>query len=187
MKHFLKEIVLPALIFVLAVVGAATICIAVPRSCSAQTTTSRDIRDMTQSDVDTLFEDNEKLNHQLNAAIHQLDAYRDYYFAVEHLLDIAGVGVDSPILESDAGATYLDRKWLVDSLEKENEFLQPMDKQAIGYCLLVLVVYNFYTVRENSVVLIRFVVYRNNIQYVINLAPIKDWRVLNKFFINFLY
>ena len=154
MKHFLKEIVLPALIFVLAVVGAATICIAVPRSCSAQTTTSRDIRDMTQSDVDTLFEnnekldhqlnaaiqrvlktnvdtlfeDNEKLNHQLNAAIHQLDAYRDYYFAVEHLLDVAGVGVDSPILESDAGATYLDRKWLVDSLEKENEFLQPIDK-----------------------------------------------------------
>ena len=131
MKHFLKEIVLPALIFVLAVVGAATICIAVPRSCSAQTTTSRDIRDMTQSDVDTLFEDNEKLNHQLNAAIHQLDAYRDYYFAVEHLLDIAGVDVDSPILESDAGATYLDRKWLVDSLEKENEFLQPIDKQVI--------------------------------------------------------
>ena len=53
--------------------------------------------------------------------------------------------------------------------------------------LSVLVVYNFYTVRENSVVLIRFVVCRNNIQYVINLAPIKDWRVLNKFFINFLY
>ena len=131
MKHFLKEIVLPALIFVLAVVGAATICIAVPRSCSAQTTISRDIRDMTQSDVDTLFEDNEKLNYQLNVAIHQLDAYRDYYFAVEHLLDVVGVEVDSPILESDAGATYLDRKWLVDSLEKENEFLQPIDKQVI--------------------------------------------------------
>ena len=131
MKKFIENILLPALIFVLAVVGAATICIAVPRSCSAQTTTSRDIRDMTQSDVDTLFEDNEKLNHKLNAAIHQLDAYRDYYFAVEHLLDIVGVEVDSPILESDAGATYLDRKWLVDSLEKENEFLKLIDKQAI--------------------------------------------------------
>lgn len=128
MKKFIENILLPALIFVLAVVGAATICIAVPRSCSAQTTTSRDIRDMTQSDVDTLFKDNEKLNHQLNAAIHQLDAYRDYYFAVEHLLDAVGVDVDSPVLESDAGATYLDRKWLVDSLEKENEFLKPIDK-----------------------------------------------------------
>lgn len=128
MKKFIENILLPALIFVLAVVGAATICIAVPRSCSAQTTTSRDIRDMTQSDVDTLFEDNERLNNQLNAAIHQLDAYRDYYFAVEHLLDAVGVDVDSPVLESDAGATYLDRKWLVDSLEKENEFLKPIDK-----------------------------------------------------------
>lgn len=59
MKHFLKEIVLPTLVFVLEVVGAATMCIAVTRSCSAQTATSRDIRDMTQSDVDTLFEDNE--------------------------------------------------------------------------------------------------------------------------------
>ena len=132
MKHFLEEIVLPALIFVLAVIGAATMCIAISRSCFAQTTTSRDIRDMTQSDVDTLFEDNERLNNQLNAAIHQLDAYRDYYFAVEHLLDAVGVDVDSPILESDAGAIYLDRKWLVDSLEKENKFLQPIDKQVIG-------------------------------------------------------
>lgn len=128
MKHFLKEIVLPALVFVLEVVGAATMCIAITRSCSAQTTTSRDIRDMTQSDVDTLFEDNERLNNQLNAAIHQLDAYRDYYFAVEHILDVKGVDVDDPVLESDAGAIYLDRKWLVDSLEKENEFLQPIDK-----------------------------------------------------------
>ena len=158
MKKFIENILLPTLIFVLAVVGAATICIAIPRSCSAQTTTSRDIRDMTQSDVDALFEDNERLNHQLNAAIHQLNAYRDYYFAVEDLLDAAGVDVDSPILESDAGATYLDQKWLVDSLEKENEFLKPIDKQAIGYCLIVLDVYNFYTVRENSVVLIRFIV-----------------------------
>lgn len=133
MKKFIENILLPTLIFVLAVVGAATICVAVPRSCSAQTTTSRDIHDMTQSDVDTLFEDNERLNNQLNAAIHQLDAYRDYYFAVEELLDAVGVDVDSPILESDAGATYLDRKWLVDSLEKENEFLQPIDKQVIGY------------------------------------------------------
>lgn len=145
MKKFIENILLPALIFVLAVVGAETICIAVPRSCSAQTTTSRDIRDMTQSDVDTLFEDNERLNNQLNAAIHQLDAYRDYYFAVEHLLDAAGVDVDSPIIESDAGATYLDRKWVVDSLEKENEFLKPIDKQAIGYYLIVLVVCNFPT------------------------------------------
>ena len=128
MKKFIENILLPTLIFVLAVVGAATICIAIPRSCSAQTTTSRDIRDMTQSDVDALFEDNERLNHQLNAAIHQLNAYRDYYFAVEDLLDAAGVDVDSPILESDAGATYLDQKWLVDSLEKENEFLKPIDK-----------------------------------------------------------
>lgn len=128
MKKFIENILMPALMFVLAVVGAATMCIAITRSCSAQTTTSRDIRDMTQSDVDTLFKDNEKLNHQLNAAIHQLDAYRDYYFAVEHLLDVAGIEVDSPILESDAGATYLDRKWLVDSLEKENKFLQPIDK-----------------------------------------------------------
>lgn len=128
MKKFIENILLPTLIFVLAVVGAATICVAVPRSCSAQTTTSRDMHDMTQTDVDTLFEDNERLNNQLNAAIHQLDAYRDYYFAVEELLYAAGVDVDSPILESDAGATYLDRKWLVDSLEKENEFLKPIDK-----------------------------------------------------------
>ena len=128
MKKFIENILMPALMFVLAVVGAATMCIAITRSCSAQTTTSRDIRDMTQSDVDTLFKDNKRLNHQLSAAIHQLDAYRDYYFAVEHLLDVVGVEVDSPILESDAGATYLDRKWLVDSLEKENEFLQPIDK-----------------------------------------------------------
>lgn len=128
MKKFIENILLPTLVFVLEVVGAATMCVAVLRSCSAQTTTSRDIRNMTQSDVDTLFEDNERLNNQLNAAIHQLDAYRDYYFAVEELLDAAGVDVDSPILESDAGATYLDRKWLVDSLEKENEFLKPIDK-----------------------------------------------------------
>ena len=168
MKHFLKEIVLPTLIFVLAVVGAATICVAVPRSCSAQTTTSRDIHDMTQSDVDTLFEDNERLNNQLNAAIHQLDAYRDYYFAVEELLDAAGVDVDSPILESDAGATYLDRKWLVDSLEKENEFLKPIDKQVIGYYLIVLVVYNFYTVRENSVVLMRFIACKSIYSMLLN-------------------
>ena len=128
MKKFIENILLPTLIFVLAVVGAATICIAIPRSCSAQTTTSRDIHNMTQSDVDTLFENNERLNHQLNAAIHQLNAYRDYYFAVEDLLDAARVDVDSPILESDAGATYLDQKWLVDSLEKKNEFLKPIDK-----------------------------------------------------------
>ena len=131
MKKFIENILLPTLIFVLAVVGAATICIAIPRSCSAQTTTSRDIHNMTQSDVDTLFENNERLNHQLNAAIHQLNAYRDYYFAVEDLLDAARVDVDSPILESDAGATYLDQKWLVDSLEKKNEFLKPIDKQTI--------------------------------------------------------
>ncbi len=128
MKHFLKEIVLPALVFVLEVVGAATMCIAVTRSCSAQTTTSRDIRDMTQNDVDTLFNDVDNLNDRLNMAIRQLDAYRSYYNAVEHLLDVKGVDVDDPVLESDAGAIYLDRKWLVDSLEKENEFLQPIDK-----------------------------------------------------------
>lgn len=128
MKKFFFGIIVPALVFVLSTVGAATVVIATAQSCSGKSTTSTCIQDMTQEDVDTLVEDNENLNDKLNMAIRQLDAYRSYYNAVEHLLDEVGVDIDSPALETDAGADYLDRKWVVDSLENENKWAQPVKK-----------------------------------------------------------
>lgn len=130
MKKFIKNILLPALVFVLEVVGAATMCIAITRSCSAQTNNKNwCIQDLTQEDIDTLVNDNEMLNDRLNMAIRQLDAYRDYYLSVEHLLDAAGIDADNPIIETDAGSDYLQFKYVVDSLEEQNKQNQLLEKQ----------------------------------------------------------
>lgn len=120
MKKFIKNYIIPTLFVTLAIFGAATLIFATCQTCTAKDPTSRSIQDMTQNDVDTLFNDVDNLNDRLNMAIRQLDAYRSYYNAVEHLLDVKGVDVDDPVLESDAGADYLDRKWVVDSLENIN-------------------------------------------------------------------
>lgn len=49
----------------------------------------------------------------------QLKAYKEYYMATEELLDSIGVDVDDPILESDVGANYLDKKCVVDQWPHE--------------------------------------------------------------------
>lgn len=121
MKKFIKDFIAPLVIIVLAIFGAATLVFAVCQSCTAKNPTSTNIQDMTQNDIDTLINDNKMLNDRLNTAIRQLDAYRDYYLSVEHLLDCAGITEDSPVLEQDAGSDYLDSKWVVDSLENENK------------------------------------------------------------------
>lgn len=43
--------------------------------------------------------------------------YQSYYKATETLLDSLAVDVDSPILETDEGAEYLNAKFEVDRLE----------------------------------------------------------------------
>lgn len=43
--------------------------------------------------------------------------YQSYYKATETLLDSLSVDVDSPILETDEGAEYLNAKFEVDRLE----------------------------------------------------------------------
>lgn len=46
----------------------------------------------------------------------QIKAYKEYYIAVETLLDSLGVYSDVPILDSDVGVNYLDKKMTVDQL-----------------------------------------------------------------------
>lgn len=48
-----------------------------------------------------------------------IQVYKNYYNATETLLDSLGVDVDSPILESDVGAKYLETKSEVDKYEPE--------------------------------------------------------------------
>lgn len=126
-RHILDNL-LGAGLFVLAAIGAATVIVACTQSCSAQNHTEYNIEDMTQADIDTLVENNENLNDMLNMAIHQLDAYRDYYLSVEHMLDAAGINNDSPVIETDAGSDYLQFKYIVDSLEEHNKWAQPAKK-----------------------------------------------------------
>lgn len=57
---------------------------------------------------------------RLDDSIRELDAYCMYYLAVEDLLDSAGVDVDSPLLETDCGSTYLDAKMYLDSIYSMN-------------------------------------------------------------------
>ncbi len=47
-----------------------------------------------------------------------LENFGNYYDATEELLDSAGITVDNPILESDAGAHYLNVKSIIDEYEK---------------------------------------------------------------------
>lgn len=124
-RHILDNL-LGAGLFVLAAIGAATVIVACTQSCSAQNHTEYNIEDMTQADIDTLVNDNKILNDSLNMAIHQnkilndrlnmairqLDAYRDYYLSVEHLLDAAGIDADSPVIETEAGSDYLQFKYI---------------------------------------------------------------------------
>ena len=46
----------------------------------------------------------------------QIKAYNEYYIAVETLLDSLGICDDVPILDSDVGVNYLDKKMIVDQL-----------------------------------------------------------------------
>lgn len=46
----------------------------------------------------------------------QIKAYKEYYIAAETLLDSLGIYNDVPILDSDVGVDYLDKKMLVDQL-----------------------------------------------------------------------
>jgi len=44
----------------------------------------------------------------------EIENYQNYYKATEELLDSIGIDADSPILESDAGAHYLNVKAIID-------------------------------------------------------------------------
>lgn len=46
----------------------------------------------------------------------QIKAYKEYYIATETLLDSLGIYNDVPILDSDVGVNYLDKKMTVDQL-----------------------------------------------------------------------
>lgn len=46
----------------------------------------------------------------------QIKAYKEYYIAAETLLDSLGIYNDVPILDSDVGVDYLDKKMIVDQL-----------------------------------------------------------------------
>ena len=46
----------------------------------------------------------------------QIKAYKEYYIAAETLLDSLGIYIDAPILDSDVGVNYLDKKMTVDQL-----------------------------------------------------------------------
>ncbi len=46
----------------------------------------------------------------------KISAYKDYYLHTETLLDSLYIDGDSPVMESDAGAEYLNYKWQVDSI-----------------------------------------------------------------------
>lgn len=121
MKKFIKNILLPTFIGVMTVIGMATTCWFISLACYGQNhSTSMSVMDMTQDDIDTLINDNENLNTRLNDCIRTIDAYRTYHDRVEQLLDKVGIDVDSPLLETDEGAEYLDKKWIIDSLENEN-------------------------------------------------------------------
>lgn len=120
-KDVLQQIA-AGVIVLLAIFGFCTIVFGCVQSCSAQTNNKNwYIQDLTQEDIDTLVNDNEMLNDRLNMAIRQLDAYRDYYLSVEHLLDAAGIDADSPVIETDAGSDYLQFKYVVDSLESAQQ------------------------------------------------------------------
>lgn len=56
-------------------------------------------------------------NHNNNARTYENEIvmYRDYYLATETLLDSLGVDCDNPIMESDAGARYLEMKSVIDN------------------------------------------------------------------------
>lgn len=45
-----------------------------------------------------------------------IEYYENYYIATETLLDSLGVDCDNSIFETDAGAEYLECKYIVDSL-----------------------------------------------------------------------
>lgn len=59
---------------------------------------------------------------RLNDCIVELDAYRNYYYTVETLLDSARVDVDSPLLETDCGSDYLDAKMHLNSIYSSNHY-----------------------------------------------------------------
>ena len=52
----------------------------------------------------------------INSQQTKISAYEDYYLHTETLLDSLYIDGDNPIMESDAGAEYLNYKREVDSL-----------------------------------------------------------------------
>lgn len=120
MKKIFQDIIFPTFMTIMVVIGLSTVCVSITQACTTHSSTSTVIQDMTQTDVDSLINSNKNLNMRLNDCIRTIDAYRAYYNHVEQLLDKAGIDVDSPLLETDEGAEYLDKKWIVDSLENEN-------------------------------------------------------------------
>ena len=52
----------------------------------------------------------------INSQQNKISAYEDYYLHTETLLDSLYIDGDNSIMESDAGAEYLNYKWEVDSL-----------------------------------------------------------------------
>lgn len=56
-------------------------------------------------------------SNRANALEREVSLYRNYYNATESLLDTLGIDGDSPILEGDAGAYYLDHKYQLDEYE----------------------------------------------------------------------
>lgn len=63
-----------------------------------------------------------RTERQLKNCKTELNAYQNYYYSVETLLDSMGVDVDSPYLETDAGSSYLDAKMHLDSIYCANNY-----------------------------------------------------------------
>lgn len=70
-------------------------------------------------------------NDRLDDCLRELDAYYMYYRSTETLLDSAGVDVDSPLLETDAGSMYLDTKMHLDSIYSMNHYGISLTKKVI--------------------------------------------------------
>lgn len=52
----------------------------------------------------------------INSQQNKISAYEDYYLHTETLLDSLYIDGDSPVMESGAGAEYLNYKWNIDSI-----------------------------------------------------------------------
>lgn len=66
------------------------------------------------------------LNGRLDDAIHENDAFEDYYECTENMLDSLGLDLDNPCFETDYGSDYLDAKQRLDSIYNSNHDAEPV-------------------------------------------------------------